>query len=52
VQRALLGNPRVSGADLDRVLRLMTRADLDRVASLTAYRSEVRQAAKKLSAPR
>jgi PilZ domain len=45
VQRALLGNPRVSGPHLEKVLRAMAKGDLERVASLTAYRSEVRQAA-------
>ncbi len=49
VQRALLSNPRVSGPALDRVLRSMSKNDLQRVAALTAYRSEVRVAAKKLA---
>jgi hypothetical protein len=48
IQRALLGNPRVSGTDLDKLLRTMPRASLDRVAATNAYRAEVRQAAKKL----
>ncbi len=48
VQRALLGNPRVSGPAMERVLRAMARADLLRVASLSIYRQEVRSAAKRL----
>lgn len=48
VQRALLANPRVGGGDLDRVLRAMPRASLELAASLTLYRVEVRQAAKRL----
>ncbi|MCC6555589.1 MAG: hypothetical protein IT372_21720 [Polyangiaceae bacterium] len=48
VQRALLGNPRCGGAHLERVLRAMARADLERVAAMSVYRAEVRQAAKKL----
>jgi Tfp pilus assembly protein PilZ len=48
VQRALLGNPRVGGTHLDRVLRAMSQADLARVAQQTNYRMPVRAAAKKL----
>jgi hypothetical protein len=48
IQRSLLGNPRVGGPHLERVLRAMPRGDLERVASSTAYRAEVRQAAAKL----
>jgi hypothetical protein len=48
IQRALLGNPRVRGAQIDRVLRALPRGDLGRVASLSAYRAEVRAAAKRL----
>ena len=48
VQRALLGNPRVGGPQLDRVLRAMSRGDLERLLSLNVYRAEVRQAAAKL----
>jgi hypothetical protein len=48
VQRALLSNPRVSGSVLDRVLRAMGRADLQRVAQNLAYRTPVRTAAKRL----
>ena len=48
VQRALLGNPRVGGSQLDRVLRAMSPADLSRVAQLSAYRMQVRTAAKRL----
>lgn len=48
IQRSLLANPRVAGGDLDRVLRAMPRASLEQAASMTIYRTEVRQAAKKL----
>ena len=48
VQRALLGNPRVGGAHLDRVLRAMSQTDLARVAQQSNYRMPVRAAAKKL----
>lgn len=48
VQRALLGNPRVSGPAMERVLRAMARTDLLRVASQSIYRQEVRSAAKRL----
>ena len=49
VQRALLSNPRVGGAHLDRVLRALTPAELRRVIQQTAYRALVRQAAQKLA---
>jgi hypothetical protein len=49
VRRALLSNPRVSGLNLDRVLRATPRVELKQVAQMTAYRSEVRAAAQKLS---
>ena len=48
VQRALLGNPRVAGMHLDRVLRAMSQSDLARVAQQSNYRMPVRAAAKKL----
>ena len=48
VRRALLGNPRVSGAHLDRVLRATPKAELKQIAQLSPYRSQVRAAAKKL----
>jgi hypothetical protein len=48
VRRALLGNPRVSGLNLDRVLRATPKAELKLVAQMSAYRSEVRAAAQKL----
>jgi len=50
VRRALLSNPRVSGLNLDRVLRATPRVELKQVAQMTAYRSEVRAAAQKLCA--
>ena len=49
VRRALLGNPRVSGAQLDRVLRATPRAELKQIAQVSPYRSQVRAAAKKMS---
>ena len=48
VQRALLSNPRVGGRHLDKVLRAMSQVDLQRIAQQTAYRPQVRSAAKKL----
>ena len=48
VQRALLGNPRVSGPHLERVLHATSRGDLERIASSTAYRPEVRQVVNRL----
>jgi hypothetical protein len=49
VRRALLGNPRVSGAQLDRVLRATPKAELKQIAQMSPYRSQVRTAAKKMS---
>jgi hypothetical protein len=48
VRRALLGNPRVSGNQLDRVLRATPKSELKQIASVSPYRSQVRVAAKKL----
>ena len=48
VRRALLGNPRVSGPQLDRVLRATPKAELKQIAQMSPYRSQVRMAAKKL----
>ena len=48
VQRALLGNPRVRGPNLDRVLRALPRRELQRVAQQTSYSGPVRSAAQKL----
>jgi hypothetical protein len=48
VQRALLGNPRVRGPNLDRVLRALPRKELQRVAQLTSYSGPVRSAAQKM----
>lgn len=50
VRRALLGNPRVNGAQLDRVLRAMPKPELKQIAQASPYRSQVRMAAKKLLA--
>ncbi len=48
VRRALLSNPRVSGAHLDRVLKAVPRVELKQLSQMSAYRSQVRSAAKKL----
>jgi hypothetical protein len=48
VQRALLSNPRASQAVVEKVLRVMSRADLLLVPQQTAYPGPVRQAAKRL----
>jgi hypothetical protein len=48
VQRALLSNPRASGAVTMRVLQALPRVDLARVPQQTAYPMAVRQAAKKM----
>jgi hypothetical protein len=48
VRRALLSNPRVNGAQLERVLRATPQPELKQIARLSPYRSQVRMAAKKL----
>lgn len=48
VQRAMLGNPRVGGRELERVLRAMPRTELERAATQTSYRADVRSTAKRL----
>jgi hypothetical protein len=48
VRRALLGNPRVAGVHLDRVLRATPRPELKQIAAMSPYRSQVRSAAKRL----
>ncbi len=48
VRRALLGNPRVNGVQLDRVLRATPKPELKQIAQMSPYRSQVRMAAKKL----
>ena len=48
VRRALLGNPRVNGVQLDRVLRATPKNELKQIARMSPYRSQVRMAAKKL----
>lgn len=50
VQQALLQNPRVTGTNLDRVLRTLPQAELSRIAAQTSYRAQVRSAAKRLIA--
>jgi hypothetical protein len=48
INRALLENPRVSGAHIERVLRTLPQAELSRVAEQSNVRMQVRQAAKRL----
>lgn len=48
ISQALLANPRVSGTHLDRVLRALPQAEIQRVAEQTSVRMQVRQAAKRL----
>ncbi len=48
VQRALLSNPRVTGAHLDRVLRALSRPELQRIAQQSNYPMAVRLSAKRL----
>ena len=49
VRRALMSNPRVSGAHLDRVLKATPKNELKQIAQMSPYRSQVRAAAKKLA---
>ena len=48
VQRALLANPRLSGTAMTKVLRALPKSELTRVPLQTAYRSQVRDAARKM----
>ncbi|HTV17334.1 MAG TPA: hypothetical protein VMG12_01645 [Polyangiaceae bacterium] len=48
INQALLSNPRVSGTHLERVLRALPQADIQRVAEQSSLRMQVRQAAKRL----
>jgi hypothetical protein len=48
IQGALLSNPRVSGAHLDRVLRALPQAELLRLSEQSSLRLQVRQGAKRL----
>ena len=48
VQRALIGNARVSGPTLERVLRAMPKSELERVAQHNSHRMPLRSLAKKL----
>ena len=48
VQRALLANPRVSGAQLDRVLRALPKTELARLAEQSGVRPQVKAAARRL----
>jgi hypothetical protein len=48
VRRALLGNPRLSGALVDRVLRALPKRELQAVPKQTAYPNAVRNAARRL----
>jgi hypothetical protein len=52
VQRALLSNPRCSGAQLERVLRAIPQGELMRLSQHCPYRAEVRAAASRLAARR
>jgi hypothetical protein len=48
VQRALIANPRVSGAQLDRVLRALPKNELARLAEQSGVRPQVKAAARRL----
>ena len=48
VQRALLSNPRSSTAVIEKLLRAMSRSELNLVLQQTAYPVTVRQAAKRV----
>jgi Tfp pilus assembly protein PilZ len=48
VQQALLANPRVGGAHLDRILRGLPQTEIVRISTHTSYRLQVRTAAKRL----
>jgi hypothetical protein len=48
INQALLANPRLSGAHLERVLRALPQAEIQRVAEQSSVRMQVRQAAKRL----
>jgi hypothetical protein len=48
VQQALLANPRVGGAHLERILRGLPQAEIVRISTHTGYRLQVRTAAKRL----
>lgn len=48
VRRALLSNPRATGAHLDRVLKAMPRTELKQLVQASPYRTQVKAAAKKL----
>ena len=48
VQRALLSNPRSSAAVVSKILRALSRADLQLVPQQTAYPASVRAAAKRM----
>jgi hypothetical protein len=49
VQRALLGNPRCTGANLERVMRALKPAEVVRLSQVCPYRSEVKAMAQKLT---
>jgi len=48
IARALIENPRVSGMNLDRVLRAVSQAELIKLSEQSSLRLQVRQAAKRL----
>jgi hypothetical protein len=49
IQRALLQNPRVTGAQLDRVLRALPPSELSRLQTQSGGRPQVRTAARRLA---
>lgn len=48
VRRALLGNPRVTGEGINKLLRITPKHELKTIAKTTAYSSMVREAARKM----
>jgi hypothetical protein len=48
INQALLSNPRLSGPQLERVLKVLSQADLARLAEQSSVRLQVRQGAKRL----
>jgi hypothetical protein len=48
VSQALLANPRISGAQLERILRGLPQTEIARIAEQSGLRLQVRQAAKRL----
>lgn len=48
VRRALIGNPRVTGLNLDRTLRAFPRNELKQMAQMSGYRRDVREGAQRI----